>query len=299
MNNKNSLVIDGETTTTFIEKLDYSILSTQERLKFVDKLLNSTDFYTKFYSNPNNSEKNESIVSKSLEIMADYLMNGEGDFVVSKEVGENKRENVSLDEIVSSDSELYIESFKGNLYKSKQQKLYVKDFKDKELEEVLGNYQKYKEFLQKTRDKAQKDKDGKLKYRCDKIIGSINQDMLDVKNIIKKPINFKNISPTSPSIDWLCCDYTNENQIKMLLYIPEKNVNTDMGILTHDLSQMLLKANLTKTELKVINYIRKNSKLTQSEIANDLGYTQPYINLTLHSVAKKIAEYNKKLAKKY
>lgn len=298
MNNKNSLVIDGETTTTFIEKLDYSILSTQERLKFVDRLLNSTDFYTKFYSNPNNSEKNESIVSKSLEIMADYLMNSECDFVVSKEVGENKRENVSLDEIVSSDSELYIESFKGNLYKSKQQKLYVKDFKDKELEEVLGNYQKYKEFLQKTRDKAQKDKDGKLKYRCDKIIGSINQDMLDVKNIIKKPINFKNISPTSPSIDWLCCDYTNENQIKMLLYIPEKNVNTDMGILTHDLSQMLLKANLTKTELKVINYIRKNSKLTQSEIANDLGYTQPYINLTLHSVSKKIAEYNKKLAKK-
>lgn len=299
MDGYNGLIIDGETTQTYIEKLDYSITSAEERIAFVNELLKEPNFFTKFYSQTSNSQNNEAIVSRALDIIADYMMNGVSDFITSSEMNKKNRNEVSLHGIVGDDGEFYVESYKGNLYKSNKQKIYAKDFKDPELAEILGAYQKYKEHLQKMRDKAKVDKDGKLKYRCDKIIGSVNQDMVDVKNAIKQPICFKHITPTSPIDGWLECDYTNENHIRALLCVGERNLSTDLGILTFDISQMLIKAKLTKTERKVVNYIRQNEGLTQTEIANELGYTQPYINSTLRSIAKKIVKYNQNLEQNY
>lgn len=298
MNDYNKLIIDGETTQTYIDKLDYSIKGVEKRKEYVDLLLKEPNFFTKFYSNSNNSVENEDVVSRALDIISDYIMNGDASFVSSGDLNKTQWNELSLEAITKSDKEYRNEIYSADIYKPKKQKIYAKDFKDIELKSILNDYKKYKEYLQRVRDKAKQERNGKLKYKCDKIIGSINQDMIEIKNMIKKPIKFKHLTPNLAVDGYLECDYTDISQIKALLCICRRKAISNLGILTYDITKMLQNAKLKNTERKIIEYMRQNEDLTQEEMAANLGFTQQYLSFTLASVAKKLVKYNKELDEK-
>jgi predicted XRE-type DNA-binding protein len=282
-----------QTTKDFIGCLDYNLITTAERVQLVTKLMAEPNVFTEYYSQPKHNSFYEKQITYALEVIADYMMAFEKDFPSTQKINKPRSKEVSLDGMVSNENgineqEQLSSEYTPNYYTNTKQTITPEDFKDPELSEVLGGYKKYKEYLQKVRDKAKADKDGKLKYRCDKIIGEVNVDMIEAKNTIKKPICSFNSTRTQEKINWLDCDYGNLEQLKALVVLHPRRLDKDLGILTYDMSQMLKKANLTKTERKVINFIRQNDKLTQQEIAEALNYTQPYINLTIKNVAKKV-----------
>ena len=175
-----------------------------------------------------------------------------------------------------------------NYYKSNAQKLMPKDFQDPELK-PLESYKQLKDTLVNQRDNGRET--GKSKFFYNKMISLVNQDMVDIKDIIKRPVKLKNCSTEVADINWLDMDYLDEKHIREAMFLNKQSIYNDLGVLYFDIDRYLSCIKLSDKERALINYMRDNPDETQESVASKFGYKQPNIVEIISRTARKIQEY--------
>lgn len=271
--------IDGETIGDYLNKLDYTLVTPEERIELVNNLLGDNNFFVKYferYYDPHLTQNDylseDNNVSMALEIISNYICMEEKS---TKKQNKEIANGVTINETPSTD----------NYYKSNSTVLYGKDFTDPELSPLV-DYDHLKSALCKMRGSP-----NISKKKLDRLIGEVNKDMLLCKSEIKRPICFLSCSHEVEPIHWIECDYYNIKHIKAMLQVPPRGLHTDLGVLTYDLDEMIASANLTENERKIIKYIRTN-EVSQEDAAKHFKCNRSNINQIIKNAAKKIVEHN-------
>lgn len=328
--------LDNTNALELNNKIDYSKNKLKDRLEVVNNILDSTTFYEEYFDNhykfnPNARQcLSEDInVCKSLERIANYLLN-------SKEIKEEEdrekikyifytdrsyferllaREN-SLSSIMGIDcpehEEAVIHFLKRddrNFIKEKAQIITEKDLKaENEMGEVLRAYD---DFLQHI-NIALKEKDSRYnRFYLTKQKNLITNDMLYVKDSYlgvfeTSPKTFK----TNPQYDLDIFDFTNKTHLKGcsykqnsgrpifakgLIYFDTVKLdpNRDFSFVLLDLQNTINEAGLTIKEKDILSLLRKG--YSQVDISEKFNITQAYISQTINGIVNKI----KKVGNKY
>lgn len=202
-----------------------------------------------------------------------------------------------------------------NYYLENKQNIFESDFKDREIGDILIDYRNlknqcsekigYNKILislyknQLSNPTIDNDYAKEISQQLTELrrynnklrmqVSLLKDDMLQSKHGIKKPIEFKHISPCSTEIDWYLFNFSDINQVLALLQCPSKPLNTDLGVLVYDLEQLMSKIKFNDTQKKVLDLWR-NQSMTQEVIAEVLHTAQQNISLTLRSIARMIVK---------
>lgn len=131
-----------------------------------------------------------------------------------------------------------------------------------------------------------------------KHIHSMRQDMLDAKHQIKRPIEFKHISSGSTEPDFDDADLGNEEQVKLLMVLAEKDVydlQDDYEMLQYMVNELVKDTNLTKLERRILELVRAGyrqdavASIIKEEFLDEEVYQQK-VSRVLDEIAWKLAE---------
>jgi hypothetical protein len=131
--------------------------------------------------------------------------------------------------------------------------------------------------------------------RDKKQIKKMEEDQIRIKDNILGTIYFKQCMADSTEVDYDQFDFFNREHISSLLkFKPNPDLTDDLGCLTQDLHNLLMKCNLKDKEIDILELWR--CELTQENIGDVLGVTQQEINRTLNQIVNKIMfEYENQL----
>jgi DNA-binding CsgD family transcriptional regulator len=320
--------LDGTTVNEINKKLDYTKTNLEDRKNIVNDILDNTSFYQKYFDDyynpsPTNSEtlSEENNVCKSLEAMANYLLN-------SDEVKEEKRKNEtkyvfytdtdyfkskmnrepSIENLTNIDNidcqETIIHFFKReekNYKKAKDQKITAADLKKTDdLGEILREYNEFLEFVSdELRNKNQKNK----RYVLTNTKHSLEEDMIYCKNHLLGVFGYE-IKSTNETTkyDLDVFDFTNELHLKGtiiqssngkpivakgLIYLKKDfNPEDEMSYVLIDLQRVIDRAGLTNFEKDVLELLRNG--WNNIEIAKEFDVNHVKIYRTIRGIIKKI-----------
>ena len=304
-------------------ELDYNVSDIDSRMKLIKTELNKyldeygRNFFETFFDehykvNITEEDKlsSEINVCKKLEVFADYLlrstevrMERKADetkyyFFVNKEefLKRTKKETaLSGFSDLGQDKVIYFLCNKqgSKIKKSKEQKIFKEDFKgDSDLAIILNEYKNFIDLLN--------DSVGKTisKRRADVLKGQVNQDMIHIKNCLCGTFDFQNALPDTTVPEWDKFDYSNPEHIRLALYInKEFDMNDEVSFILMDLDIITKKLHkqdiLTDRQFEVLSYLKLGYNTT--EIAKELNVAVVTIHKIIKSMAKKIANYYKKL----
>ena len=205
------------------------------------------------------------------------------DSYVEKQVENKKNEDIKQDK---KDKIIDFIIRSGNNYKkSKDYELEKEDiFLSSEDLYPIKDYEEFKSVLIR-----EKNKNPFLRKKYNKIIGSIKSDQLRCKEIILKPIEFKDILPDTTVYDYNKFDFFDEEHVSELLKIKSKNIMTDLGLLVNYIDSLLEKSFLTKQEKQILKFLRKLD-MTQVEISKQIGVSPQYVDKLINKIVKKIID---------
>lgn len=331
-------VLDGTNVNDINKKIDYTKTKLQDRIETVNNILDETEFYSEYFSdffkgsiNSGDHLSNDVNVCKSLERMANYLLNSDevkaeedkettqyvfhtDEKYFQKKV-ERERSMEAMSETVSgghTDHVIHFLKRDGKNYKKpKQQFITDDDLKIPGLVgQVLSDYSAYNDFI----TSELKNPNSKFnRYLLTKAKGQLSWDMLYTKDHLLGiwAYDLQNFyESTVPDIDVF--DFTNRNHlggftiqmkdkkgkefnhhVKGLLYFkPEFDPNDDFSFVLMDLQNTIDKAGLTHFEKVVLNHIRNGAQ--KNKIAEALGVSHVKISRTMDIIAAKVSRVGNK-----
>ena len=299
------------------DRLDYTIKGLENRLEFVDKLLQENDLFLQTYFdkyfvvNPTmwDATSYENNICKKLEQIATYLLaetpekksNLEYRFYTSERNFEQalKRE-LSLDKIVEDMSTSIDNTTPGDVMHflieqgrnqrlPKGIKVEDKDFnRQDELGHVLRQYKQLKDNLldikQRIIDGEYESKNGytpnttKLKY----MINSIDGDMYDTKVSMLQPIELRDCANGSTVSCWDDVDFLNPVHVECFLKLTTSptNFDSDLSMLLNYFNELLdsIKPQLNSKELEVLKILRWGIRRVDAiNDALEIGFNQKQV----------------------
>ena len=291
-----------------LTKIDYSLINSEERLEYLNKLTKECEEFLETYFtgteerepyykyNPRTWKDvlaHDTNVCMVLETLATYLLNSrdlpierQQEFKIftdeelfkaaQKELNSKSKSQVSENEII----EFLLRKSETNGYFVKDTVLKPSDFVDKEgnLGEILKAYDLMYQHL---REHARKLKLGEESpYSVTKIkrlMSGLKDDMILSKEKIKRPIMIENNGDFKSITDWDRFDFTNKNHIKAILYFKPRKLSPedDLAIIIHDVNNIIKNLywldRLSKTDLEILEMLQ--GQFTLSEIAKELEYS--------------------------
>lgn len=120
----------------------------------------------------------------------------------------------------------------------------------------------------------------------------IKQDMLDIKDMVKGTIYFKQPLADSTQVDYEQFDWTNKTHIKELLKVHNRDLQTDLGCLVVDLDNLIRDAKLSNRDSNILNLYREG--LTLEAIGNRYSLSKQMIEHIVNRIINNIIDtYNK------
>ncbi|PHA62881.1 response regulator transcription factor [Bacillus wiedmannii] len=327
-------VLDGTDVTTLNKKINYKKTKLEERKQVVEEIVHGTDFYNQYFSsyfkaniNAGDSLSHNVNVCKSLERMANYLLNSEE---IKKEEDESITQYVfhsdpkyfqkkverdasleGMGEALSNghyDAVIHFLKREGKNHKvGKDQLIKVEDIeRPDELGQILKSYHEFRDYLT---EELTKKKSKHNRYLLTKAKGQVDHDMKYIKDYFLRIFGYdlKSFSE-STNYDLDVFDFTNELHLKgaiiesesgkpivakgLLYFQPSIDPNSDFDHILWDLQNTIDKAGLTEEEKFVLEGIR--SGWTQEEIAQDLNTYQKKISRTIDVIARKVSRVGNK-----
>ena len=265
-------------------------------------------------------------VSKALEKMANYLLfcpdakplheKTEYKFYTEDKLTRRMRKDANIEELHSNTDVAELDEFiwmleqKGNNYKkSMEQKIFARDYKedDEELNVVKNEDGSTQNILQVYQDnlmsmKAKYDSLTKENNKPDKarlqtmLLNHMRlhkQDKLLIKTMLKGTIIFKSVLPDGGKIEYDEFDFFNEDHVRALLKLSPRGLDSDLGVMIHDLNDLLETAGLNSFEKEVLEYYRCDD-MASGDIAKQMGVSNSFISATVKQITKKVMqEYEK------
>lgn len=131
-------------------------------------------------------------------------------------------------------------------------------------------------------------------------VKSLREDQLLIRNMVRRPIVFKNVIPDKPVSNLIdMIEFSDENCVKKLLPLigGEESLMTDIGIILYDLNQFLKTVKFSDREIAVLDMFRLGYK--QKELSVELGIDKRTVSDTITRIATKTAKsYAKVLCEK-
>ncbi len=120
----------------------------------------------------------------------------------------------------------------------------------------------------------------------------IKQDMLDIKDMVKGTIYFKQPLADSTQVDYEQFDWTNKTHIKELLKVHNRDLQTDLGCLVVDLDNLIRDTKLSKRDSNILALYREG--LTLEAIGNEINTSKQMIEHIVNRIINNIINtYNK------
>ena len=301
-------VLDGTTLDEIGKKIDYKRSKLEERKELVENIVEDTSFFQDYFDeyynpSPTNSEvlSEQDSVCLMLERLGSYLLASdevkeerninkiEYKFITSKSYFDKKlNKEAHYDEITDNnilDIMLFVRK-ESNYLKCKQQKINSDDYKQGDMGEILSQYQKYIDIVNKENELT---KNSKRDKKTARLVSSVNYDMLDVKNSYKGTIDFKNITKNVGEKYVGDIDYNNIKIIDTVLKLGQaSNEINDIYAIILDIDIALKKLHLTELEEEIIRLYRLGA--TKQSIATDLKISRPYVFQKINFIEKKLME---------
>lgn len=120
----------------------------------------------------------------------------------------------------------------------------------------------------------------------------IKQDMLDIKDMIKGTIYFKQPLADSTQVDYEQFDWTNKAHIKELLKVYNRDLQSDLSCLVVDLDNLIRDTKLSKRDSNILKLYREG--LTLEAIGNRYSLSKQMIEHIVNRIINNIINtYNK------
>lgn len=316
--------INGKKINDF-KSLDYTLLTLEQRRKFVDNLLkNDGNFFSEYFDNyykynasMNDELSEKNTVCKTIESLANYLLGSEeireerknSDTTYKFYVDETEfklrtKKELSMTNLThkSENSEIetldnvihFLKQNKENFKKEKILTIKKSDFeKDSYCSEILNEYNKLYKFL--TEEIKTPNKIIGKRQKLTKMKKDVMDDMIYTKEHLegifgKNPRNLLSDS-TCPSWDEL--DYTNVEHMKKLLYVvsdfhPESEISFYLMDLQKLFEECVKLNKLSDKEIKVYKMLRRGYK--NVEIAKQFQVDRYVITRIVNTLAKKLCK---------
>ena len=238
----------------------------------MQELFGDENFFSKYFENYFDAclnhedplSENNNVV-KALESITDYILMGSS--------------------LKTKPDKIPTEESNDNYYKSNDQKIYERDYKDPDLAPLL-DYRNLKNHIKDLKTNGIK---GRVNY--DRLTGEINKDMIVVKNSIKKPVILTSCSRAVEPVHWDEADYYSFEHMRQLILIDRGSFNSDLGLISEDVRNMIKVANLTDREREILSFMRRGN-VSQAEAALEFGCSETNIGKILNNITKKIVDYN-------
>lgn len=268
----------------------------------------------------------ESNIAKELSKLADYILakdtkkkgKVEYKFYTDEDLFKKKIKEQALVNKISQETNKenevvhYLKRKGQNFKKEKKQVITSKDIAhNKILKEYQTSLDEYRKFISNVYSHEQDKKNNSLtitskeynrlqryKYLCKKNIALTKEDMLYVKDSLNGTIYFKNTMPDCGTPDWDMIDFFDKNHIKALLLIGKKDITTELGVITHDLENILSRISLKPREKIALEQWRCGQTL--EIIGLKLGVSNQAVDKMINMICKKIIkEYEIEYSKYY
>lgn len=301
-------------------KLDISKTSLEERKQYLDELIGDQYFFDEYFEkhfkaniNSNEALSTEVNVCNVLENMANYLLNSDE----SKQMDADKKNvyvfhkgnerfkkrmdretfsttiNGETMNIVDNPNVVHVlQKKEKNFRLPKKQKITKEDLLRNDFcGDVLREYQKMldtiNEKIVEKRDKMY------FKYSINK--STIQQDMIDAKNMILGVWGY-NISISESHVpDTEIFDFTDYDTVKFLLQMekPDFSFNFEMWLVWTEFIETVKKANLTETETEIVVMLQNQWRIQEISDATGIAYHNLY-QTTIPRICKKIMKVGNK-----
>lgn len=121
-------------------------------------------------------------------------------------------------------------------------------------------------------------------------VGDLKESQLLIKKAITKPVEFKNTLKDEGAPDKLeGFDFMEKNHVEALLpSIGSSDLMTDMGILAHDLNELLDRTKLSPKEMEIINVFREG--FTRNDAQDELDIRKQNMTTYLKRIAEKVVK---------
>lgn len=306
--------LDGTTLFELQKKVDRKKKSLEDRMDVVDSLLESTTFYTDYFTdhfkadiNCGDSLSSDINVCRNLEMMANYILNSDEMkeldhkekpvyvFHKSNEKFEKKlgRESISIKTSDGSgnlvDSENVVHAVLAKPKNSRLPKTQTITKADLEMDNECGRILRdYQVFLDHVSNKLSENKPDRLWRYYSSAKAQIKDDMIMTKDFLIGVWGYDTYVKESNGFDYDIFDFTDFETVKALLPLqPNFYFEKELWEVCHDLDLVIAKANMTTIELEIINALRAQWQI--KEIAEAMG--EPYAKVrqtTIPRVIKKI-----------
>ncbi|MFJ8247309.1 helix-turn-helix transcriptional regulator [Peribacillus asahii] len=130
-------------------------------------------------------------------------------------------------------------------------------------------------------------------------VKELRESQVLIKKAIKRPIEFKNILKDEGVPNKLdVVDFMEKKEVEKLLeFLPNEDLMTDIGIIIYDLGQLLKATKLSSREEEIIQMLREGLK--QSEIAEELGILKQNVKTYMKRIAEKVSKTYEKQVESY
>lgn len=313
--------INGVTVRELNRKVDYTKTKLEDRKQVVEEIL-SSGYYTRYFDEQykasitsNCDLSDENAVCRSLERMANYLLNSEEakenekrvyhtdtqyfNNKMNREQSIESRFNINEDEDSGMvDNIIHSNTAIGTVKYSKAMEITKEDLeRNDKLGEILREYNDYIKHIEKN---------GKNKIVIDQQKSIIKKDMIEIKRILNpvistnpssnnSEINYHDIFDFSNPIHLCGGTYKNKKgqnvRARGLLYfLPDNNIS-DFSHVLMDLQDLIDRSGLNSLEKRVLYLMRKN--YYNKQIAQEIGVNQHKVATLINNIVKKIQRKNK------
>lgn len=313
--------INGETLYDIKSKIDYKKTSYEDRRECIDNILKKDNFFEvyteecyKFELNQSDALSEDVDVFKTLESMANYLLNSDEEkekdrankpvyiFHKSRDKFQKKmnreKQNVSLmgGKVNVTDIHEIIHVQKkqvGNCRVSKDVKIKPSDLKE---DSFCGNVlREYNALLEYVDERLAEKKSEKWRTYSN-IKSSVQQDMIDAKTMIKGIWSFDGIDNSPKGFDYDIFDFTDRDTILyMITEVFDREESPEMFDVFLDFVNVVNKADLTIKEKAVMYLYRKGFYMHSIENILELpekSVTQTHIPNIVKKIAKVGCKYD-------
>ena len=328
-------ILDETSVVELNSKIDYKKTKLKERKKVIEDILNETSFYEEYFDEyfkpnitSNQSLSSNNNVCRSLERMANYLLNSKEikeeedrekqQYVFHKDENYFKkklRREISIEKMGNGNPENeenvihFLIRNEENYKKSKNQNISFDNLKPsitnskediEELQRIMGEYKQFHDFItEKIVDKDRKEN----RYLLTTIKGQLIDDMIICKDQLLGIFGYelKNGQPEKPRPD-LLFDFTNETHLKgRTLYFEDSGTTVfAKGLIffnptndyTDDFNIVLLDLQKTISKAKLTDEEKKVLKMCQT------GYSQDEIADQLNTYKMRVSRIIDRIVRK-
>lgn len=319
--------IEGKTARDISKDLNYDKHSLAKRKENVEERLKETSgFLEEYNSNEKYHKVNKSMndntdsvdnnVFHEIEKLANYLLGSDEirEKTESKKLKYILLDSKKFDEMLNKEAEGNLDINNAKIansmvvqapstkavYKSKTDyKITKADLQeDSECGQALREYQKVKDHLKREMVKSKNKEFGAMPlWKIKNNLGSINDDMIQTKIGLKKPIVALKLETSITPINLDNIDYTNEKHIESIIKTIDLNMEldpvNDISILALDIKRAienLYKLNIISPLDRKITY-EINEGATYVELAEEIGMSNNGVKKRFLKVVNLVAEY--------